>query len=171
MAVDSARATGYPAYAKFIAEQITREDARKTSLQARGAAVVATSGGIATLLLGLAALTTKEDRTFTLTQDAGGPLQGALLAFFLATLCSVYTQMPRVYKDASPAGLREIVDDESRWNDTTEAEAEKKIARNRLVSLEQAKKLNGGIANAVFFAIVFQSIGVGLLALSMYRLF
>ena len=63
-------APGRSVYADYIAEQIARQEERKRSIEARGVTVITTSGRLATLLLGLAALTTREEQTFTLPAAA-----------------------------------------------------------------------------------------------------
>ena len=52
-------------YGQFIKEELAAQDARKV-LEQRAVAVITTSGTLATLLLGLAALSTKASSTFVL---------------------------------------------------------------------------------------------------------
>jgi hypothetical protein len=155
-------------YAAYIAEQIAREEDRKKSIEARGVTVITTSGTLATLLLGLAALTTRSSATFTLPASAEDPLEWSLIAFATAALASIFTQLPLQYKEASTAGLRGLV--EEYWNDSEE-EALDAVARNRLNVLKRAKQLNGLKAWALFAAVLAEAAAVIALAVAMTRLF
>ena len=159
---------GRSVYAEYIAEQIQRQEERKKSIEARGVTVITTSGTLATLLLGLAALTTKEQTTFTLPTAAQDPLEWALIAFAAAALASIFTQLPMRYEEASAEGLRGLVD--TSWNDSEE-EALDAVARNRLTVLKRAKHVNGLKAWALFAAVSGEALAVIALAVAMTRLF
>jgi hypothetical protein len=155
-------------YAGYIAEQIERQEERKRSIESRGVTVITTSGTLATLLLALAALTTREAGTFTLPPSAEDPLEWSLIAFAAAALASIFTQLPLSYREASTSGLRGLVEDS--WNDSEE-EALDAVARNRLNVLRRAKEVNGIKAWALFAAVVAQAAAVIALAFAMTRLF
>ncbi len=130
--------------------------------------VISTSGTLATLLLGLAALTTQEDTTFVLPADAHDPLEVALILFAAAALCSIFTQLPLTYREASTKGLRGFVMEH--WDDAEEKALEN-VAKNRLTVLKRARTVNGVKAWALFAAVVFEAGAVIALAVAMTRLF
>jgi len=63
---------GSTIYSDYIAEQVTREDARKASLESRGIGVVTTAGALATLLLGFTTLTKKANHQLLLPHASQG---------------------------------------------------------------------------------------------------
>jgi hypothetical protein len=130
--------------------------------------VITTSGTLATLLLGLAALTTRAEQTFKLPADAQDPLEWTLIAFAFAALASIFTQLPLSYREASTKGLRGLL--ETAWNDSEEVALDA-VARNRLSVLKRAKTVNGIKAWALFLAVLGEATAVVALAVAMTRLF
>lgn len=129
---------------------------------------ITTSGTLGTLLLGLAALTTREEQTFRLPSGAEDPLEWSLIAFAAAALASIFTQFPLSYREASTKGLRGLL--ETSWNDSEEVALDA-VARNRLSVLNRAKYVNGIKAWALFIAVLAEALAVLGLAVAMTRLF
>src|SRR5215207_5830795 len=90
-----ATATGRSLYAKYIDEQTAAQEARKTSLEQRGLAVITTSGALVTLLFGLTALSVRPDSRFVIPDVAAALLVVALAFFVLAALLAIVTNLPR----------------------------------------------------------------------------
>jgi hypothetical protein len=155
---------GAKAYAAFIAEQVDRQEARKSSLESRGVTVITTSGTLATLLLGLTAIATKAQDTFMLPDEARPPLALALIAFVLAAVAAIFTNAPRNYKEATVESLRKLV--ETSWDDT-ERVALQEVAKAQLRVLERAKEMNGQKARALVAGVMFETAAVAALAWAM----
>ncbi len=97
------------AYSQLICDQLTEERNRKSSLEARGITVITTSGTLATLLFALTARLTATT-SFKLPATARLPLLLALIAFVVAAICGLATNIPLIYQEATPRGLAKLVD-------------------------------------------------------------
>lgn len=97
------------AYGQLIADQLAEERNRKISLEGRGVTVITTSGTLATLLFALTAGLTAAAK-FKLPESAKLPLLLALLAFVIAALSGLATNVPLRYREATPQGLARLVD-------------------------------------------------------------
>jgi hypothetical protein len=97
------------AYGKLIADQLTEERSRKTSLETRGIAVITTSGTLATLLFALTAGLTAAS-SFKLPADAKLPLLLSLVAFVIAAMTGLATNVPLIYREPTPQALAKLVD-------------------------------------------------------------
>jgi hypothetical protein len=97
------------AYSQLIADQLAEERDRKSTLEARGITVITTSGTLATLLFGLTAGLTVAT-SFKLPSAARLPLLLALIAFVVAAMCGLATNMPLIYREATSRGLAKLVD-------------------------------------------------------------
>jgi hypothetical protein len=154
-------------YADYIAEQINREDQRKTSLETRGVAVVTTSGALATLLLGLAALSKKNQTskgTFVLPDSSQGPLKWALILFTAAALGAVLTNFGVWLQWADPSGLRKVLDDDEK----TPEDAEWDIAENRLAILKSLNSWNDKKGWALIAAMLCEVVAIGFIAVAVW---
>jgi hypothetical protein len=143
-------------YEAYFTERITAQDARKTSLEQRGLAVITTSGSLATLLFALVALLSNAD-TFVLPQQATGPLRVALLGFGLAGLLALLTNVPLPYKNlkiTDPATeLRAL------WAKPHD-EAQILLTATRVGILQRARLLNEIKAWVLVTAMVAEVVGV-----------
>lgn len=108
MSPNSDNAAG-SAYSQLIADQLTEERNRKTSLEGRGITVITTSGTLATLLFALAAGLGAAPG-FRLPRAADLPLLLALVAFVIAALFGLTTNIPLQYREPTPEGLAKLVD-------------------------------------------------------------
>ena len=96
-------------YGQLILDQLNEERNRKTSLESRGITVITTSGTLATLLFALTAGLTAA-AGFKLPGAAKLPLLLALVAFVLAAIFGLATNLPIRYREATPSGLARLVD-------------------------------------------------------------
>jgi hypothetical protein len=154
-------------YGDYTAEEVTREEQRKTSIETRGLAVVTTSGALATLLLALAALN-KDNRTatgsFFLSHDAQGPLKLALIFFTVAALGAVLTNFPVWLQYLDPdTVVTELAAGK------TEAQAEKQVAENRVVILRSLQTWNSVKGWVLFGAMSFEFLAILFIAIAVRR--
>jgi hypothetical protein len=96
------------AYGQLIVDQLTEERNRKNSLEARGITVITTSGTLVTLLFALTAGLTAATK-FQLPASAKLPLLLALVAFVIAAIFGLATNVPLRYREATPQGLARLV--------------------------------------------------------------
>lgn len=154
---------GSPVYADYIALQVAREDQRKSSLEARGVMVVTTSGVLATILLGLATLTKKQDAAFALPDSARWWIIAALVCLALAVVGALVTNFPLRSDEADVGGLRRLID--QFWDDPG-SEAEKTVAKNRVSIIKSAKKANRLRARSLFAAMCFELLALVAIAVA-----
>jgi hypothetical protein len=148
------------AYNQLIADQLWEERSRKSSLEARGLAVITTSGTLATLLFALTAgLTTAAH--FKLPGHARLPLVLALVAFVLAALLGLITNIPLQYKEPSPDGLAVLVD-ANYWSASAEI-GQIRVAQARVSTLAAARSANAQKVTLLLGAMFFELLAVGFL--------
>lgn len=153
---------GSSVYLAFIKDQLAAQEARKTSLEQRGNAVIATSGTLASLLLAFAALVVAADDS-SLSSSARALVVGASCAFALAALASVGTNIPLLYAGVAADGLRGLV--REKWGDDA-ATAEQRTAATLVNLLASAKRMNTIKGWVVFAAMSVESLAVLLLAIA-----
>lgn len=153
---------GSAVYSGYIKDQLVEQDARKESIEKRGLAVITSSGTIVSLLFGLVAVLTSADG-YTLPSDAEPWLIAALVAFVLAALAGIVTNVPLLYLAVKPPQLRRLVDDF--WADGPET-AEKRVAATQLKVLARAKSMNAAKGWILVAAVLAQLSAVVFLALA-----
>jgi hypothetical protein len=127
-------------YAGYVKDELDRQIERKASFEQRGLSVITTSGTLVTLLFGLAALSTKEAQTFTLPGGSKTFLVIALIFFVIAIIAALCTNVPWVYKNVTPEGLRSMVHDH--WGDD-EPTGRRKVAYTQIAAITSARSVNG----------------------------
>lgn len=150
------------AYAAFVEAELNGQEARKTSLEDRGSAVITSSGAIVTLLFGLVALVTGVEK-YELPSAARDRLALAVALFVIAILLALLTNLPLAYKSVSARDLRAEVNE--RWTDAEE-EALKAIALTRVTIIERAKTMNTAKAWVVVTAMTVEGIAVLIVAMA-----
>ena len=159
VADSQAEQTVFPDYVK---ELVTTEDARRASLEARGASVITSSGALVTLLFALSALVTKQ-QSFVLSSGPRKLLALGTVAFVLAAMLAIGTYVPRRSRLTNPVELaRQLPELWKHDNDF----ARKKTAISRLAELADSQRVNDVKARLLVAAVVFEVIGVLLVALS-----
>jgi uncharacterized integral membrane protein len=158
---------GARTYAAYIDKQLSREEERRKSLEARGVLVITSSGTLATLLLGLVAIATKAGATFALPDGARLPLALALIGFTVAALLAIATNVPRKSDEAIVSGLQGLL--EQYWNDP-ELEALRTVAQNQINVLASGKRVNRDKAYALVAAMTAETFAVGTLAWAMIEI-
>ena len=160
--------TTYEAYGQFIREELATQDARKASFEQRGVAVITTSGTLATLLLGLAALSTNASATFVLPQEARPWVTGALFGFFASAPAPLVVNVPLSYQAATIEEMRGRLREDPPIDHPA---ATKDIAFTRLKALSSAKRMNSIKGWALAVAIGLEALAVGSLAMAVSRIF
>ncbi|MGW6932930.1 hypothetical protein ACWGE0_22935 [Lentzea sp. NPDC054927] len=95
-------------YLGFVEAELKAERERRTAFEARGQALVTSSGALVTLLVGLAAIV-KTAATPQLTPWVLGPVGTALLLFATAGGCGVIAGWNRHYAVAATGTLRTML--------------------------------------------------------------
>lgn len=151
-----------PEFATLLEKLSADQDARKTSLEQRGIAVITTSGTLVTLLFALVAVVTKA-ADFELPRTAQGPLGVALGGFVLAAVLALLTNVPLLYANvrAKEAGAQ-IWD---QWY-AGRNKALREITATRLGIVARAQLVNGIKAWLLIAALVSEVVGVGGVALA-----
>ncbi len=149
------------AYAKLIADQLTEERNRKSSLEARGVTVITTSGTLATLLFALTAGLTAA-ASFKLPANAKLPLLLALIAFVIAAMTGLATNAPMLYREPTPQGLRTLVD--ARYWTAPARVGQERVAESQIVSLAAARVANNRKVQLLMVAISAELLAVIFLA-------
>ena len=127
---------GTTTYGQYVEDELAAQSARKASLEQRAVTVITSSGALATLLFGLAALSTTRDATFALPQSAGDLLVVSLGCFVVAATFALAANIPLRYQAVRPASIRGRLN-ESPVRSVTSASRD--VALTRLNVLESAK--------------------------------
>lgn len=149
-------------FVEYFKEVAAGEAARKTSLEQRGSAVIATSGTVTTLLFGLVALVTQSS-DFDLPVQAKGPIGVALALLVGACVLSIVTNAPAPYIDVR---ITEPADQlKALWAKQPD-DAWKVITSTRMQALKRAKFVNDIKAWVVVAAFVLEVGGVVSIAIA-----
>lgn len=130
--------------------------------------MVTTAGALATVLLGLAALSKKAHTstgTFVLPDAARGSLKLALIFFGAAAIAALLTNFPVRFEYVDPADLKNLISDPSEGVAT----AEENVAVTRTVILEDLQKWNNRKGWALFVACVLEVVAVVFIAIAVWR--
>ena len=146
---------------KLVDDQLEDERTRKASLEARGVAVISTSGTLTTLLLALAALVT-DASGFQLSGVAQILLMLGVAAFLLAAVLAVLTARPGVYGEVKEGSLREIATLDAM--NEPEADANPKIAIALVEIIVKARRGNEKKARLLMRAVSAEVAGFVLVA-------
>jgi hypothetical protein len=96
------------AYGLLIGDQLAEERNRKASLEARGITTVTAAGTLVTLLFALTAGLTAAPG-FKLPAGADVPLLLALIAFVIAAILGLTTNLPLRYQEPTVRGLAKLI--------------------------------------------------------------
>jgi hypothetical protein len=141
----------------LLDKQIEVERTKKGSLEARGLAVITTSGTLVTLLLGLSGVITTV-HAFAPPLAARLLLIAAVVAFIFAAALGIYCNAPLRYRELDPESLRTMTAF-GVWT-APGHEAEREIAIARLDSLIRASDVNEDKATALLIATTIEVIAM-----------
>lgn len=156
--------SGFEPYDELITALLTEERERKQSIEQRGLAVVTSSGTLATLLFGLAALVTESD-SFQLPDSAKTFLIAAVMSFGFAGVLAIFTNKPLRYAEPGRDWLMKLVAPQV-WDRTTRALAARRAAEARIQSIVSFRDKNKEKVRLLTAAITLQVIGVAALAVA-----
>jgi hypothetical protein len=154
---------GGTVYAAYIKEQLAAQDARKASIETRGISVITTSGALVSLLFGLVGLLTGAEH-YELPDGAHPWLYAAMIAFVIAAVAGIVTNVPVFYSGVKTSDLQKAVKG-SIWGDTPD-DAERRVAATNVKVLATAKSRNTFKGFVLLAAIVFEVLAVLFLALA-----
>lgn len=174
-AADSAAPSATSVYGEYLKDEMARQDARQSSFEQRGLAVVTTAGTLVTLLFGLAALSTSSAKGNPLHHEESVFLAVALVLFFAAGLLALLTNIPLGYAgpDLPDAKKPEKPSFGDRLNADPQdsyAGAVYAVADVRLTILTSAQKQNGLKGKLLFAALIAEVLAVACVAVAIFEL-
>lgn len=146
-------------YSAFIKEQLDAEYDRRASLDARGIAVITTSGVLATLVFGAAAFALGRDYVPSIL--GRGLVVAGLILFCGATLFALIASALRGYDVAKRARLDEMTSN-SHWMDSEE-EARRSTAASNTATIKSLREGNDQKATRLVIALVLQFLAISCL--------
>ncbi|MEJ2855718.1 MULTISPECIES: hypothetical protein [unclassified Saccharothrix] len=149
-------------YAGFIEAEVKAERERRAAFDARGQALITTSGVLVTLLTGVAALV-KTAATPRFPVAVTATTGAALLLFAAAAACGVVAGWNRHYAVTAPRTLGRMVADH--WTDD-EVDARNNVATLMVRTLETLRHSNGFKARWVATGLVVQVVALVVLGVA-----
>lgn len=155
---------GTDVYSDFVKSLIDAEAARKSSIEAKGVAVITTSSALVAILFGLVTAITSRT-SFTLPTETHGWLLAAIIAFVLAAAGAILVSFPLPY------GQTDITISDLRgwWGDSV-SDAEAAVAGLRLRSLAAARRMNAIKAGMLCAASIAEFAGLVLLTVGVIQI-
>lgn len=150
-------------YSAFVEAELKFEYERRASLDARGAAIVTTSGGLVTLLTGLAALALGKD--MTVTGLARFLVVLALLAFVSAGVAGIRANRLRNYEVTSATTLDHMLSN-PHWKDS-ETTARNVCAKRNVITIRTLRNGNNKKADQITHALGLQVVAIALFAVAL----
>jgi hypothetical protein len=136
-------------YGPFLVAQLAEERLAKTSLEQRGLAVVTTSGALATVVVGIAALVDKQRSAVDIRAAVLIAVGGA--GFALAAMLGLGVNRPRGYGEADDDWLTNLTDEEV-WTGDGQLGA-RRVAECNVGILSHHRKVNRRKANLLLAAL------------------
>jgi hypothetical protein len=156
--------SGFVVYADFVQEQLTAEEARKTSLEQRGMAVITSSGVLATLGFGSLALAKRGDRILLPAASAFLLVVGAV-ALLVAAVLALATNAPLRHRAVNLAALKASLREHAADGEET---ALIRVTSTRLGLLRTTRQGNDLKAMLCLAAMLAEVLGVALLGTTIY---
>jgi hypothetical protein len=151
---------GSAVYAEFMQDQLTAEEARRSSLEQRGLAVITSSGVLATLGFGSLALFKQRD-VVPMPGPAAYFLVGSAAALLAAAVLALVTNAPLRHRAINPPAMVRTM--RERWADE-EATARARVTSTRARLLANTRSANDLKALLLLAAMTAEVLGVALLA-------
>jgi len=148
---------------EFVGTELTKEENRRSSLEARGLSVATIAAGIVALITALRQFAGLP--AFAMGQGAitRALLVACILLFVCATLTAALTNAPRRMSLIDPAGLRALAPE--LWGEAEER-VDKMIFTSQLVYLDQTQRANDQRGRLLFSAMIFLVLAILMLALA-----
>lgn len=148
---------GTAVYGELVKEEMASQEARKSSFEQRGLAVVTTTGALVTLLFGLAAIASRTGHGEPFGTEEKVWLAIALVGFVVSAFAALATNFPVRYDAVKPADIKGRLT-EADPNDAEQAHRD--IALTQITVLEAAKEKNALKGKFLFSAMLFEVLGV-----------
>lgn len=161
-----ASSTGTVVYGDFLQGELAAQEARKSSFEQRGLAVVTTAGVLVTVLFGLAALSTNAAKGDPFSTEEKTWLAAALLLFVLSAAAALCTNVPLKYQaveaDTVKARLKEtpVRDVDA---------AQRDIALTQIRVLADAKRKNTWKGWLLFSALLCEVLAVACVGVAIFE--
>jgi hypothetical protein len=143
--------------AELITKELDTEQSATASLQARGLAVISSSGALVTLLFGLSALATKAEH-FRLPASTKPPLYLAAALLVAAAVGGIIANAPRGSKLTALQRLKPLLDSPY-WEYPADA-ARQEVAKTQLAVAQAARRTNRARARFLLTGIVLEIAGI-----------
>lgn len=156
--------TSAPAVMKLVQDQLTEERSTKTSLETRAIGVITSSGALATLLLGLAALVTKPAE-YVPPALVRVILGVSLVAFIASAVLAIVAARPGTYHEVDIESLRSAASKDAMGAPAEEGEPT--IAGVLVDIIDIARENNGSKAKFLRRAVTLEGIAAALLAVAL----
>jgi hypothetical protein len=131
---------GTSVYVPLLLEQLKEEASRTSSLEQRGLAVITTSGGVAALLFGLAAVVTASE-TFVFPDASRALLVAALVLFMFAAVGGIVSNWPFGYRRIAATELERLIGTNDYWSGRLEI-VSRRVAEAQVSILERVISVN-----------------------------
>ena len=148
---------GSALYLDFVEKELAAERDRRTRIDQRGLAIIATSGTLATLLLGIATALVGRDTTLGVDGWVVGGILLALAAFTTSALLALRATGLPEYKVLSIDAYRSLRDEAFA---KTEQQTRRTIAAIHRKTMDSLRELNNGKAQGIQWALTFQVVAV-----------
>ncbi|MHA7269013.1 hypothetical protein ACX80Q_04415 [Arthrobacter sp. HLT1-20] len=148
---------------KLVQDQLAEERTNKSSLETRAIGVITSSGALATLIFGLAALVTKST-SYDLPGLAQLVLGLTLVAFVGSAVLAIVASRPRTYQEVTIESLRDVATKSAMSAPAVQGEPE--IARVLVDIIDTARKENGHKARLLRSAVTLEAVAAILLAIA-----
>jgi hypothetical protein len=159
-------ANGSQVYGELLKEELAEQEARRSSFEQRGLAVVTTAGTLVTLLFGLAALSTKAGNSKPFTSSEKLWLAIALVLFVAAAIAALLTNWPLKYRSVSLKGVREGLEAAS---GKPAVEVQSDVAFTRLEVLERARDKNTLKGRYLYAAMTLEVAAVACVGIAIFE--
>ena len=150
-------------YASLIAARLAEEEGRHRSLQARGLAVVTTSGTLVTLIFAVAQFVPRNGAAAGIPDTSRWLLAIAALVFVIAAVGGLIANLPRDLGRPVSSDIAKKIDSE--WGKSS-ASAEKTVALTRAGQLQKLEGVNDAAAWAVLTGLAVEFIAITLAAVA-----
>jgi hypothetical protein len=148
-------------YGQLIADQLSEERSRKSTLEARGITVISTSGALATLIFALTAGVTASTG-FKFPSSVRVPLILTLVAFVLAAICGLVSNAPLRFKEPTTRALAALID--ARYWSAPEDIGQLRVAEVQVKILTAARAANQLKVRLLLAAILFELLAIACLS-------
>jgi hypothetical protein len=152
-------------YGAYVAQKLADEDARQSSIEQRGLAVITTAGVLTTALFGIATFINPKSG-IGIPHAAHGPLVVAIIMLVLSALLAIATNVPLGYETVTTEDLQGAVTD--LWGENPN-DAMQRVSVTHVKEIKSARSRNTTKAWLLVGAMLLESLGLGFLFWAVYE--